>query len=151
MTFAKQYTQREMDFIREHWRTMTAAQMASELGRSERGVYKKIADMHLRDEAGDAAAGPMHESREGAPSKRARAPERTLCCIGPAKSDHDRLAGLRDLIWDAMQGASPADVARLSPEFRKTIEEMRRLDADGAERAGQAEGPGDLLAEVLQF
>lgn len=153
MAFARQYTQREMDYIRDNWRSKTVAEMAAELGRSERGVYKKIRDMHLREDAGTDAPAPMQRrAREGPavqPTEARRAPE----CIGRSGGDRGRLEGLRDLIWASLEEASPADVARLAPEYRKTIEEIERMGGGGGkqqdrEAAGVAAGG---LAEILSL
>lgn len=146
LSFSKTYTQRELDYIRANWETKTAGEIASELGRSERGVYKKIRDMHLRDDS----AKPMQSTTKKAKVVQQKSPVATVHCIGAATTDHQRLAGLRDLIWDSMQGAAPADVARLAPEYRKTIQEMIALDG-GGKQARAADGGGGGLAEVLRL
>lgn len=152
MAFARQYTQREIDYIAAHWKSKSAAEMAAELGRSERGVYKKIRDMHLRDDEPPKPPEPMHTTprrgRSVQPKKGRTAGE----CIGGAMSDRERLAGLRDLIWAALEQATPADVSRLAPEYRKTISEMERMDAEeGRPDREDAAGPGGQLAKVLSL
>ena len=146
LSFSKIYTQRELDYIRDNWGRKTVGEMASELGRSERGVYKKIRDMHLRD----GLAPPMQSKSKSAAPMQSKRPTAAVRCIGAPETDHQRLAGLRDLIWDSMRGASPADVARLAPEYRKTIQEMIALDG-GGKQARADDGGGGGLAEVLRL
>lgn len=146
MSFTRAYTQRELEYIRANWQSKPAREIASELGRSERGIYKKIRDMHLRD----GSAPPMQSKAKNAAAIQPKRPTAAVRCIGAPETDHQRLAGLRDLIWDSMQGASPADVARLAPEYRKTIQEMIALDG-GGKQARADDGGGGGLAEVLRL
>lgn len=150
MTFAKRYTQRELDYIRANWETKTTEEMASHLGRSRSGVYKKILDMHLRDDSADEPKAPMDERPKVGSLMHIVDARQGRDSIETAMTDHQRLAGLRDLIWDSMQGAAPADVARLAPEYRKTIQEMIALDG-GGKQARAADGGGGGLAEVLRL
>lgn len=152
MSFTRAYTQRELEFIRANWKKKSAREIASELGRSERGIYKKIRDMHLREQAPDGGSPPMQsDAKNGAPMQSQSAQEGSPV-HREAMSDHDRLAGLRDLIWAALLEAGPADVARLAPEYRRTIEEMERMDAgDGEQAREDAEGAGHGLADIISL
>lgn len=149
MAFTRAYTQRELDTIRAKWKTSSAKELADELGRSERGIYKKIKDMHLRED--DAAEGqsPMQESPENGEAMQPKAADFGAECIGRKVTDMDRLAGLRDLIWKALLGAEPSDIAKLAPEYRKTIEEM--IQIDGGRTGGTEDGGGGSLAEVIRL
>lgn len=149
MAFAKPYTQRELDYIRDNWESTTPAEMAAHLGRSARGVYKKIRDMHLRETVARAQDEPMHEKPKKAATMRRKEPKQTDVCIGDAMTDHDRMAALRDLIWANLQVATPAEVARLAPEYRRTIEEMS--DGGGDEQGGEDGDAGASLADVISF
>lgn len=152
MSFTRAYTQRELEYIRANWQSKPAREIASELGRSERGIYKKIRDMHLREQAPAGAPPPMQSGPgDGAPM-RSQGPAGTPAPHRVPASDRERLAGLRDLIWAALEGASPADVARLAPEYRKTICEMERMDAEEGEPDREdPTGAGGDLAEVIRL
>ncbi len=152
MAFARPYTLREMDYIRENWQTKTVREMADELGRSERGVYKKIRDMHLRDGAAAQPRAPMQREPKKAPAVQGKPARGAPGCIARHGGDRGRLEGLRDLIWASLEEASPADVARLAPEYRKTIEEIERMGGDDGKQAREAPGgAADGLAEILSL
>lgn len=152
MSFTRAYTQRELDFIRANWQGKTAKEIASELGRSERGIYKKIRDMHLRDGDAGRHAPPMQSGPKSDIPMQSQGAQGVPPVHREAMNDHDRLAGLRDLIWAALLEAGPADVARLAPEYRRTIEEMERMDAGEGEQAREdAEGAGPGLAEIISL
>lgn len=148
MSFTRAYTQRELDFIRANWKKKSAREIASELGRSERGIYKKIRDMHLREQAPDGGSPPMQsDAKIGAPMQSQGHGDVATLHRAPT-TDRERLAGLRDLIWASLAEAGPADVARLAPEYRKTLEEMGRLDERDA---GRGHGSDDALADIISL
>lgn len=149
MAFRRPYTQREMDYIRDHWQTSTAGEIARELGRSTSGIYKKINDMRLRQGPSRKAPPPMESGVEKAhPMEGGEGAGVAPFHRGPM-SDAERLCGLRDLIWRSMLDASPQDVARLAPEYRKTIADIGRAWRDGAD-GGEKDGDGGL-ADVLSL
>lgn len=145
LAFTRAYTQRELDYIRANWQSKSCAEMASELGRSERGIYKKIRDMHLRDASPPKGSAPMQK----APLEHAPIHEQTSQGAPRSRSDAEWLAELRDLIWRNLQDAEPVDVARLAPEFRKTLAEMGR--AREVEGGTDEQGGGDSLADVISL
>lgn len=118
MTFAKPFTQRELEYVRANWKTKTVKEMASELHRSPSSVYKKINDMHLR------------EAPPGGPDAAADSK-------GPRKlipSEAGSLEDLRSLLWRSLQEAEPRDVPRLSKEYRDTVAAIEgRGSGDGAD------------------
>lgn len=149
MSFSHQYTQKELDYIRDNWGRVPVAKMASKLGRSRSSVYKKAHDMRIGGKPSQDGASPMESRGEKCPSMDSVSAFPGRMSIGEDVSDHDRLAGLRDLIWNALLGAEPSDIAKLAPEYRKTIEEMIQLD--GGRTGGTEDGGGGSLAEVIRL
>lgn len=128
MAFSKPATQRELDYIRERWKTESPADIAGHLGRTERFVYKKINDMHLREDRGSP---PMHGGHEKPSSKRSEpkaVSDAESSKRGRPKSSRERLCALRDLIWDNLQQAQPRDVPKLSEEYRTVMEKLEKSD-----------------------
>lgn len=150
MSFGRNYTQRELDYIRDRWQADSCAEIAAHLGRSKSSVYKKINDMHLKDDARAKGPPPMESGGGNRPSMDAPGAESALGSIGPERSDLDRLRGLRDLIWQSMLGAEPAEVAKLAPEFRKTIDRIEQMEGTrgGDSDSDAGEGLSDILALV---
>jgi transposase len=132
MAFAKPYTQRERDFVRAHWQEMTRKELAEKLGRSERSVYKVIADMHLREESGS------ERSESGK--------KRPTCTV--AASNPGTLEELRSLLWSALQEASPRDIPRLSQEYREVLNELKAGEHGEHVDDGTADDP---LVERLRL
>ncbi|WP_277071000.1 hypothetical protein [Slackia exigua] len=128
MAFSKPATQRELDYIRERWKTDSPSDIADHLGRTDRFVYKKINDMHLREERDSSS---MHGRHEKPPSKRPE-PKAEVDAEsskrGRPKSSRERLCALRDLIWDSLQQAQPRDVPKLSEEYRTVMEKLEKSD-----------------------
>lgn len=149
MSFSRLYTQKELDYIRDNWGRVPVAKMASKLGRSRSSLYKKAHDMRIAGKPSDDAASPMESGGEKCPPMDTAPAFFGHMSIGADISDHERLAGLRDLIWNALIGAEPADIAKLAPEYRKTIEEMIQLD--GGRDGGKEDGGGGSLAEVIRL
>lgn len=123
MAFSKPYTQRELDYIRDNWPARTCEQIAADLGRSERGVYKKVNDMRLRDRPA---------------ADRGQKPAVALA----AASEGGTLEDLRDLLWTMLQSAEPRDAARLAREYRETLGEIEKQEAsDGGGGIGEEADP----------
>jgi hypothetical protein len=150
MSFCRQYTQRELDYVRDNWGKVPVTKMAEHLGRSRSSVYKKAHDMRIGGEASPGTRPPMESGGENRPPMDSDGAVSGRLSIGAATTDLDRLAGLRDLIWRALLGAEPSDIARLAPEYRKTIQEMIALDGSG-KQARADDGGGGGLAEVLRL
>lgn len=128
MAFSKPATQRELDYIREKWKTDSPSDIAAHLGRTERFVYKKINDMHLRDERDSLSMHGEHEKPSGKrPEPKAEVEAESSKC-GRPKSSRERLCALRDLIWDNLQQAQPRDVPKLSEEYRTVMEKLEKSD-----------------------
>jgi hypothetical protein len=134
MAFSKPASQRELDFIRANWKTMKVADIASELGRGERFVYKKINDMHLRDGPAPAEAPPMQPK-----------PERGRMVHVPARPKRGSLSDLADVVWSAVLAAEPGQLPKLSEEYRRIMEEMKGDDEKGA---SAGERP---IAEIIRL
>lgn len=132
MAFSKPCTQRELDYIRENWRTKSTKEMAAELGRSERTVRKKINDMHLRE-----------EDAEQPTARRILVPPP----VGAASEAHS-LEELRDVIWRSLMEAEPRDVPRLAKEYRDTL---AAIEAREAGRADEDDLGTDPIAERLRI
>lgn len=114
----------ERDYIAAVYPQLTAKEIAQKLGRTERTVYKVIAESK-----------PLNE----------RPPEKP-----PGKPPDDsmsRLVELRETLRSALLDAKPASIAPLAREYRATIQDIER-------REGVADdGPdvlGDLAAALLR-
>ena len=95
---------------------------------------------------------PMQREPKKAPAVQGKPARGAPGCIARHGGDRGRLEGLRDLIWASLEEASPADVARLAPEYRKTIEEIERMGGDDGKQAREAPGgAADGLAEILSL
>lgn len=150
MAFRRPYTQREMDFIRDNWKTSTTAEIAKELGRSPSGIYKKINDMRLRAPHRGGTSRPMESGVEKAPPMDSTDARSTVPFHRGPETTKERLCGLRDLIWRSLLDASPQDVARLAPEYRKTIEAIEAAGEVGSHDDAGCNGDGDL-ADILSL
>ena len=149
MAFAKQYTQRELDYIRDSYGTMSPAEMARELGRSERGVYKKIRDMRLGEAPSGAPSRPMQSGpKKGPPMQSKRGVTASAAGVQECGQDF-HLRRLRELLWQTLQEARPSDVARLSSEYRETLAAIAALE--GREGAGDAGAGADGVARILSL
>ena len=135
MAFSKPFTQRERDYVRDRWPDESAEEIASDLRRSVRGVYKLINDMHLRES-------PEPPMQEGAGRRPRRDPGGG--CAAPGGDDASRLTALRDLLW--------ADLLQAGPKVATdgmTQSSVRLLDASGrVDEIARMLGGAEVTAEA---
>ena len=142
MAFSKPFTQRERDYVRDRWPDESAEEIASDLRRSVRGVYKLINDMHLRES-------PEPPMQEGAGRRPRREPGGG--CAAPGGDDASRLAALRDLLWADLLQAGPKDAPRLSEEYRNVLAAIATQEGRGSGDGGDRDGGDGDLSDILDF
>lgn len=133
MAFSKPASQRELDFIRANWQTMKVADIAAELGRGERFVYKKINDMHLRDGSPPPERKPMQQK-----------PENGRVVHVQARARRGTIRDLADVVWAAVVDADPGQLPKLSEEYRRILEEMRKQEAE-------SDGGGSAISDIVRL
>ena len=139
MTFSKPVTQRELDFIRDSWGRLKISEIAAQLGRSERTIYKKINDMHLRE---GATGKPMQVEPKPEPKRTGTEP------LPEGLSSLDRLRRLRDIQWAALQGAEPREMSKLSAEYRETLKDIEAMESGGA---GEVSNDDDGISNIIEL
>lgn len=154
VAFYKPYSIREMEYIRSNYPAKSATKIAEELGRSRRGVYKKIEEMHLKDAPQGTVQATVH--KKPVPDNKRYNPQKPR-----AKADQQKqktristkdggLDGLKSLIWSAMVTAEPQDLAKLAPEYRKTLEALE-LKEQARVPQTQKQNTEDGLADVINL
>lgn len=113
-------TDLERDYIAAVYPQLTAKEIAQKLGRTERTVYKVIAESK-----------PLNEKPPGKP------PDDSM----------SRLVELRETLRSALLDAKPASIAPLAREYRATLQEIERRE--GGADDGQ-DVLGDLAAALLR-
>lgn len=112
----------EREFIKSVYPGMGPAEIARKLGRSKSGVCKLIKQMKGDGEI--AAPKSTKRSTDGPPEG-----------FGDSDGPQDtigRLRSLRSLLERSMRDADPGKVARISAEYRAVIDDIARIEGQGA-------------------
>ena len=130
MAWGKPFSVDELTFIEESFPQLSSATIAERLGRSERGVNRKIAELGLRDSHARASVPPQEAS---------------------GAEQHGRLADLvelRGVLRNALLAdIDPRALPKIAAEYRATIDEIARIEGDGEDGADGCD-IGELLNVV---
>lgn len=154
MSWSKPFTEVELAYIEKAWPKVGCAAIARKLGRSTRGVEKKVSQMGLRERRAQARAGaaaraePSHaDPPEDAPSP-APAPDG-----GRQDEMQDELRDLRELKRilrrTLKDDIDPKSIPKLSAEYREVLKRIDELEGGGDGGGTVAgDGPGSLLVSI---
>ena len=122
----KKFTAKEDAFIRENHRFKTAQEMAYRLGRSRSGVYGRMEALGLTEE-GDTAMSNVSVIRGGIEAGRKAYPDGWLL------KEFERL---KEALDEAIKAAPVTVLPRLVGESREVLNEIDRLQKEGAATRG---------------
>ena len=134
MAWSKPFSAEETEFIRESFPQLSPATIAQRLGRSTRGVEKKVAELGLRESRARASFAP-----DPPPDRGAGAGQRGRLAD---------LVELRGVLRNALLAdIDPRALPKIAAEYRATIDEIARIEGDGEDGVDGCD-IGELLSVV---
>ncbi len=139
MAWSKPFNANELAFIEASFPRLGAAEIARKLGRSPRGVNRKINQLGLRDSRARASDPPARPAKGGGGTRAAPCGQDTL----------SRLRELREVLRGKLvDDIDPRAIKGVSEEYRAVLAQIRELE----ERDGKKEdGGAGQLASIVRL
>lgn len=147
MSWSKPFDEDELTYIEASWPRLSAAEIARRLGRSPRGVNRKIRELGLREPRARASVPPGAGAQGGAGGDApGGADAREGADAADAQDTLTRLRELREVLRAKLVGdIDPRAIKGVSEEYRAVLAQITELEGgDGGEE-------GATLAEVIRL